>query len=168
MSASRWVAPQLRRWQPLIRVPVTDEMRELHAREPIEEVWANDEYEAFVMYIGETRDGPLHLSIKRLDRQPVSDWRHKQAIKNEIAGSEREAIELFPRESRLVDAANQTHLWCVGADITLEVGYETRLVGEQDDMLALATSLGYDPKHLAKAIQRPWQDGISTGPNWRP
>ncbi len=66
----------------------------------------------------------IHLSIKRLDRQPVRDWRDLQQIKNELVGPECEGVELYPAESRLVDLANQFHLW-VFADPTMRfpVGY---------------------------------------------
>lgn len=53
----------------------------------------------------------VHLSIKQLDQRPARDWRHLQRIKNQLLGPECEAVELFPKESRLVDIANQTHLW---------------------------------------------------------
>jgi hypothetical protein len=53
----------------------------------------------------------VHLSIKRLDRKPARDWRDLQRIKNQLLGEDCEAMELFPAESRLVDTANQTHLW---------------------------------------------------------
>lgn len=56
----------------------------------------------------------IHLSIKRLDREPITDWRHKQEIKNMIVGPEFEGVELFPAESRCVDTANQYHLWVFG------------------------------------------------------
>lgn len=56
----------------------------------------------------------MHLSIKRQDREPVTDWRHKQEIKNMLVGPEFEAVELFPAESRVVDTANQYHLWVFG------------------------------------------------------
>lgn len=51
------------------------------------------------------------LSIRRNDREPVTDWRHKQWIKNQLVGSENEGCEMFPAESRLVDGSNQYHLW---------------------------------------------------------
>jgi hypothetical protein len=152
-------------WQQMRPYKVPPHLRKLNA-ERVDEVWRNDEYEVFVRYMGNDRRDALHISIKRLDREPVYDWRHKQAIKNEIAGPEREAVELFPAESRLVDSANQTHLWAVGEGVTLEVGYQERLVGEQGDMAALAISLGYDPEQMAKARQRHWQPGISTGPGF--
>lgn len=52
-----------------------------------------------------------HLSIKRRDREPLIDWRDKQEIKNQLCGPEHEGVEVFPAESRLVDAANHTHIW---------------------------------------------------------
>ena len=60
-----------------------------------------------------TPSGPMvHLSIKRLDKKPIRDWRDLQRIKNELVGPEVEAVEVFPRESHLVDTSNQFHLWC--------------------------------------------------------
>jgi hypothetical protein len=52
-----------------------------------------------------------HLSIKRLDKAPIMDWRDLQAIKSAICGAEAEAVQLFPAESRVVDTSNQYHLW---------------------------------------------------------
>lgn len=75
-------------------------------------VFQNDLYEVAVY-----RDEPpglpalVHLSIKRRDKAASRDWRHFQQIKNELLGPEHEAVELYPAESRLVDAANQYHLW---------------------------------------------------------
>lgn len=63
---------------------------------------------------GEFRGLPIiHLSIKRLDQQPIRDWRDLQEIKNQLVGPECEGIELFPAESRLTDTANQYHLFCI-------------------------------------------------------
>jgi hypothetical protein len=53
----------------------------------------------------------VHLSIKRRDKQAFDDWRDIQAIKNVLLGPEFEALELYPSEARLVDTANQRHLW---------------------------------------------------------
>ena len=52
-----------------------------------------------------------HLSIKRLDKEPIHDWRDLQAIKAQLCGDEAEAIELYPARSRVVDTSNQFHLW---------------------------------------------------------
>jgi hypothetical protein len=51
------------------------------------------------------------LSIKRIDREPIMDWRDLQAIKSALCGAEAEAIQLFPAESRVVDTSNQYHLY---------------------------------------------------------
>jgi len=53
-----------------------------------------------------------HLSIKRLDKDVLVDWRDLQAIKNQLCGADIEAVQLFPSEHRLVDTSNQYHLWC--------------------------------------------------------
>jgi hypothetical protein len=51
------------------------------------------------------------LAIKRFDRQPIRTWRILQDIKNQIAGSDRYAIEIYPPESQVTDTANIYHLW---------------------------------------------------------
>lgn len=80
------------------------------------EVWLNDRYQVVSLPISfEEQGGPrmLYLSVKRRDRSAVHDWRDLQRIKNQLAGEEAEAVELYPAESRLRDEANQYHLWCL-------------------------------------------------------
>lgn len=76
----------------------------------------------------------FYLSIKTLDKQPRHDWREMQRIKNELVGEEVEAVELYPAESRLVDTANQFHMFCFPKlqfpDKRLPFGYQERLVVE--------------------------------------
>lgn len=90
-------------------------------------------------YVNETyqvakRDLPndaVHLSIKRIDRQPVHDWRDMQAIKNQLVGVECEGVELYPAESRLVDGANQYHIWtCKDPAFRFPFGFTTRAVSD--------------------------------------
>lgn len=78
-------------------------------------------------------DGPVHLSIKRLDQRAIRDWRVMQRIKNELVGPECEAVEIYPAESRLVDTANQYHLWAF-PDPTYRIpfGFDRGLVTEAD------------------------------------
>lgn len=85
-----------------------------------QEMWKNDLYTVVV-----TRNdkGVHHLSIRRNDRKPAHDWRHFQQIKNDIAGESIEAIELYPAERRLVDTANQYHLWCLPPGQTFPFGF---------------------------------------------
>jgi hypothetical protein len=53
----------------------------------------------------------IDLDIRRHDGGVCTDRRELQQIKSALVGPEHEAVELFPAESRLVDTANQYHLW---------------------------------------------------------
>jgi hypothetical protein len=94
-----------------------------------DEVWLNDLYQVNVR----RNDECVHLSIKRRDKNPVTDWRHKQQIKNQLVGPECEAVELYPAESRLVDTANQYHLWaCSNPETRIPVGwFEARMISSE-------------------------------------
>lgn len=80
-----------------------------------DEIYLNREYQVNLDRNPGHGFGPLvrviHLSIKRRDKRHIHDWRDLQAIKNMLIGEEYEAIELYPAESRLIDEANQYHLW---------------------------------------------------------
>lgn len=52
-----------------------------------------------------------HLWIRDKASSTHWPWYFLQEIKNRICGPERQAIEIFPKESELVDAANMRHLW---------------------------------------------------------
>lgn len=77
-----------------------------------DQCWMNDVYQVRLRHLD---DGPMagwtYLSVKRLDKKPIHDWRDLQAIKNQLLGPECEAVELYPAESRLTDGANQYHLF---------------------------------------------------------
>lgn len=109
--------------------------------EPLEQVEADGEAEVFRNRFYEVRrlapnpnafvraaclDDPLWLIVWRRDGKPPRDWRHLQEIKNELAGSEREALELFPAESRRIDTGNATHLWVMPAGEHVPFGAEGR------------------------------------------
>ena len=92
-----------------------------------DEIWLNDEYQVNVTKCKDY----THLSIKRLDKESLHDWRDLQTIKNMLIGEEAEAIELYPAESRLVDTANQYHLWYLhpdGVPMKLNFGFKNRSV----------------------------------------
>lgn len=101
-----------------------------------ESVWLNDIYQVIVYDAKKvSMQSPKFadlwwLSIKRIDKQPIHDWREIQRIKNMIIGAKHEAMELYPSEDRLVDCANQYHLF-VFKDETLRVpfGFVDRLIG---------------------------------------
>lgn len=87
-----------------------------------DEMWKNDRY---TVIASRHEEGWVRLlSVRRNDRGPDMPWRHLQRIKNQIAGDEAEALELFPAESRLVDTANQRWLWCVAPGSKIPVGFD--------------------------------------------
>lgn len=99
-------------------------------------VWTNDVYQCTVYRV---QEGPpdetmLHLSLKRHDRLAVHDWRHLQAIKNEVCGAERYAVEIFPPESRLVDSANEYHLWVFPVGFELPFGFADQLISSDSQV----------------------------------
>jgi hypothetical protein len=85
------------------------EARALFAKELATKLYVNSRYQVSI----EESDSVTHLSIKRVDQESIHDWRDLQRIKNELCGADCEAIELYPAESRVVDLANQYHLWVV-------------------------------------------------------
>jgi hypothetical protein len=53
----------------------------------------------------------VRITVIRIDDHPIRSWRDLQEIKNIFVGPECEAVEVFPAESRLMDTANEYHLW---------------------------------------------------------
>lgn len=105
------------------------------------EIYLNDTYQVAKRSLGTGEMGPLfHLSIKRIDRSPIHDWREMQLIKNAITHQEAEGIEIYPAESRLVDTSNQYHMF-VFTEYRLPFGFEERRVSEAE---------------LNNSKQRPW------------
>jgi hypothetical protein len=103
-------------------------------------IWKNDIYQVAVRNKG---GGLVHLSIKRIDRQPIHDWRDLQQIKNELVGPECEAVEIYPAESRRVDTANQYHLWAfVDPAYRIPFGFSERAVTQES---------------IAGSVQRPFE-----------
>lgn len=119
------------------------------------EVWGNDQYEATVECY---TNGWAYITLKRYDRHAVRDWRHLQSIKNEVVGPEREAFELFPAESRLLDTSNQYHLWVLPEGDSIPLGQSGRAINTPREIRA------FNEEHGGKARQRDWQPGLSTGP----
>lgn len=144
-------------WPPLVEGMVSPEFRafaEASGSNAPDAVYSNGLYQVSE-YIG---DGLTHLSIKRQDREVVRDWRHLQAIKNEVCGPERTAIEIFPPESQLVDSANEYHLWVLPADAPLPFGFKEKLVSS--DYQVEDFNAGRE-RGEHKGRQRPFQPGLS-------
>lgn len=110
------------------------------------DVYLNDTYQVNTRVVsalpGASWPPMIHLSIRRLDRAPVHDWRELQQIKNLIVGTDHEAVELYPAESRCVDTANQFHLWCIAtAGVAFPFGFATGIKSTEP---------------IGKSVQRPF------------
>jgi len=77
----------------------------------------------------------VYLSIKSNDQSARHDWRHFQRIKNELVGPECEAIELYPAQSRCVDASNQYHLFVFSDPaFRLGLGFNEQLISDDQEV----------------------------------
>ena len=102
-------------WQPL---QPTAEVQDLHKRGLAANecfhvkgmsCWKNERVFAVLV---EGHEGQLHLCIAPLTTQ-TTDWATNQQVKNELVGKEQEMVELYPAESRIVNAQHVYHLWGV-------------------------------------------------------
>lgn len=168
-SRRRKSDPTARAWTPLELGTVNPQLVQAcinaGANPPIA-VFHNDTYQVSVYGVGDPPE-MLHLSIKRHDRHVIRDWRHLQAIKNEVAGPDCYAVEIFPPEDRLVDSANEFHLWVFPEGFELPFGLDEYLVSS-DVQIADFNRRREAGEH--KGRQRPFQDGlpVALGRNEQP
>jgi hypothetical protein len=106
-----------------------------------DEIWFNDVYNVTLRRhqqdrVFGTRGGMIQLGINTHDGTARHDWREFQWIKNQLAGEECEAFELYPAESRLLDPSNYYTLWCFPGLKRIKVGHEYRRVWDHDQALA--------------------------------
>lgn len=151
-----------REWIPMRRIPLEElgpDYLGSDVADTADEFWINDRYECRVIKIGDGEDRLRHISINRLDRRPMRNWRHLQQIKNEVCGELWTGIELFPPEDRLVDSANQYHLSCFPPEVDLS--YLTGRPGEgivsDDDQVEQWNGEDHPGR------QEPWEPGLTTG-----
>lgn len=154
---------QPRPWTPMQRatpVPLRQEqidaLKERGAEALVDElsaaeVWKNDRYTVIVRRSDE--GDVISLSIRRNDRKPLRDWRMTQRIKNEIAGEEVEACELYPAMSRLVDTANQTFLWCAPPGKVFPFGFTQGVLADDGDTPGIG--------HKQRALPEDWKRSAS-------
>ena len=121
---------------------ISEELARDQIRKAIQGEWYKNDLYTVIKREHDTGIWPcpiIHLSIKRNDREPITDWRDMQQIKNELTNPEYDAIELHPKESRLVDTANQYHLWVFASEeFTLPVGWTTRNVIDGEEFIPTA------------------------------
>lgn len=98
----------------------------------------------YIQPVEENRPWPMGLlSYRRKDGKVIVGWREKLLIKDCIAGTESEAVEIFPHHARLLDMANQSHLWVMPGNQMVPFGYRNPRLTEQDPIVQ---------KHLHEAI----------------
>jgi hypothetical protein len=120
MKAKRILPP----WTPFAPATYSSDPAEhakMMATADTHELFKNSRYTVNVRHL---TGGWTHLSFKRNDRNLIHDWREVQRIKNEICGPEREGIELYPAESRLVDTATQWHIWVAPEGVKIPIGFD--------------------------------------------
>lgn len=76
----------------------------------ISHCFANGVFAVLVRPIASPIGEVLHLAIRTVTSREPS-WSDLQRIKNELIGAERHSVQIYPRQSRLVDEANMYHLW---------------------------------------------------------
>jgi hypothetical protein len=111
--------------------PLTWQQAKSLANEPQGDLYINETYTVLV-YEGAEADhmiGPeelkgrcTYISIRRNDREPAHSWTDFQAIKNYFCGEEREGMEIYPATRRLVDAANQYHIFVLPEGSSIPFG----------------------------------------------
>lgn len=74
--------------------------------------WPNDRYGVQLI----VSNGLHVLMVRRHDEGDDFPWRDLQRIKDELVGEDREAVQVFPKKSEIVDEADMAHIWLVPED----------------------------------------------------
>jgi hypothetical protein len=82
--------------------------------------YSNGEYVILVRTVNTMWGKVRHACMRNLENTDIP-WAIKQEIKNKLFGEERIAIEVFPKESELVDGANMYHLWILPSDFEFPI-----------------------------------------------
>jgi hypothetical protein len=146
--------------KPLMRL---EDWRKRTPSDP-DEIWHNDTYCITLRRqdkdpVFGTDGGMIQLGISSFDGTARHDWRDFQAIKNQLAGPECEAFELYPAEARLLDPSNYFSLWCFPGVKRLKIGQgpELREVRDTDQAMAPQRALPKPPDDaLRRAAQGAW------------
>ena len=114
---------KMKRGWSAFRSPTSEEWAKSSAIPPgLVRVWVNNVY-IVQLYWHDTEWGFVeHLLVRRNDGGPVRSWADLQRIKNELAGEDRVAVEVFPARGDLVDQANCYHLWILPEGFALPFG----------------------------------------------
>lgn len=125
-------------------------------------IWCNDQYQVNVDNNPQHGFGEgqqlTHLSVKRLDKEPIHDWRDLQEIKNMLTHPEREGMEIYPAESRLLDGANQFHIWVLPKGAKVPCGFWSRNVSSESPIGGKQRPVEPRRSHWDEAAGHPVED----------
>lgn len=85
--------------------------------EPSIGVWEDETY--FVA--GFEDNGRIRLDIQRKDGLDGIGWDDLQAIKNDCGYADKDAIEFYPRQDKVINNANFRHLYIYTIPLDIEV-----------------------------------------------
>lgn len=111
-----------------------------------ERYWRNSFYTVYMKLLEPERgmEGAIQLTIRHNDNKAIREWKHFQRIKNELCGEEREAVEVFPPQSMVVDMSNTHHLFVTPVGVSSIFVFEEKLRSEGRS--------GYGVIHTEEAI----------------
>lgn len=100
-------------WQPMEEVPRSawpSQVKGLQVK--VLRFWKNNKYTVMEWRPRKTAHGAVrHLLVQRVTAGRILRWNVLQRIKNEVAGPEGMAIELYPPESKVIEDCHVYHLW---------------------------------------------------------
>ncbi len=70
----------------------------------------------FAVLSRDLTNGVRHLSVSSLSGDRPT-WHEMQRIKNELAGREKTAVEVYPPSHEVVDGADMFHIWVLPDDL---------------------------------------------------
>jgi len=70
-------------------------------------------------------DGTRHLAVTSLS-QTRPTWWEMQRIKDEIAGPEATAVEVYPPASEVIDEADMYHIWVLPAPVPFSLNPQSK------------------------------------------
>lgn len=105
-------------WTAFERGPLPD-IRVYPALDKVISTWKNNHF-SVVVFQHVTAWGLVEqLQVQRHDGAPIRSWSDMQRIKDELAGPERVAVEVYPAADEVHDAANAYHLWVLPSGFRL-------------------------------------------------
>jgi hypothetical protein len=107
------------RWRVIDEI---ENIKNVHPDRNLETVLTDGEYFVEVFQVEARWGKSIRLAVQRGDKESVRSWRILQDIKNDLAGRDSVAIEIYPREIEVSDIANIYHLWVLPDGVELPIG----------------------------------------------